>query len=129
MVLDADMAAWLNAVEAVTGEAIISDQGRVHISHFLVGWVMQHQVPAAENVKVWLTGDVSGGSVSGERPLTTTFDYNNCGRVLYTSYHTHGREGLGTEPFPTYCSSDGLSPQERVLEYLILHIADCIEIE
>lgn len=128
-VLDEDMAAWLRAIEAVTSQEIISDTGTVHIAHFLIGWVMQHEVPANDSVKVWLTGNVSGGSISGERPLTTTFDYNNCGRVLYTSYHTRGRDGLGTEPFPTYCDSEPLSPQERVLEYLILHIADCIEIE
>jgi hypothetical protein len=51
--------------------------------------------------------------------------------VLYSSYHTAGRDGLGLggDTFPNYCASGGLTPQERVLEYLIFHIADCIEID
>jgi hypothetical protein len=103
----------------------------VHIEHFLSGWVMQYMVPMMENVKVWLTGQVTGDGLSGDLPLTTTFDYNACGRVLYSSYHTVGRDvlgGLGSQ-FPNYCSSGPLSPQERVLEYLIMHVADCINVE
>ena len=68
-------------------------------------------------------------STDGLRPLTTTFDYQMCGRVLYSSYHTEGRDVLGGGNFPAYCSSEPLTPQERVLEYLIFHIADCIDIE
>ena len=69
------------------------------------------------------------GDGSGVLPLTTTFDYNSCGRGLYSSYHTLGRDifDTGTEPFPAYCPTGQLSPQERVLEYLILEIADCID--
>jgi hypothetical protein len=123
-VLDQDMAEWLNAVEAVTGEEIISPTNTVHITHFLVSWVQQHIVPAMDNVTVWLEGNADG-----QRPLTTTFDYAMCGRVLYSSYHTEGRDILGGTTFPAYCDTGTLSPQERVLEYLIFHIADCIDID
>lgn len=129
LVLDDGLAAWLRAVEAVAASEIIDDQGRVHIEHFLGGWVMQYDVPEAESVKVWLRGNVTGDGLSGDLPLTTTFDYEACGRVLYSSYHTAGRDFEAPEAFPDYCSSAPLSPQERVLEYLILHIADCIEID
>ena len=133
-VLDQGMGEWLNAVEQVTGEEIISADNRVHIEHFLSGWVMQFMVPpnSATNTTVWLEGNVTGAGLSGNLPLTTTFDYNSCGRVLYSSYHTRGRDGFGGlgGPFPGYCpTGEGLSPQERVLEYLILHIADCLIVE
>ena len=133
-VLDQGMNDWLQAVETVTGDTVFSSPGRVHIEHFLAEWVMQLSVQVADNVKVWLTGDVSGGSLSGDYPLTTTFDYQACGRVLYSSYHTAGRPppplfGTPDYTFPNYCTSDPLTPQERVLEYLILHVADCIEID
>lgn len=132
-VLDPGLAQWLQAVEARTGEEIIDASGRVHITHFLSGWVMQFMVPpnSDTNSKVWLEGQVSGDGVSGLRPLTTTFDYLQCGRVLYSSYHTLGKDfgGFGTT-FPGYCPmGQPLSPQERVLEYLILHIADCIKVD
>jgi hypothetical protein len=129
LVHDTGLADWLRAVEAVTGSEIIDDQGRVHIEHFSANWVMQLMVNESDTVKVWLSGDVSGGGLSGVHPLTTTFDYAQCGRVLYSSYHTAGREGLGIEQFPDYCASGELSPQERVLEYLILHVADCIVVD
>lgn len=126
---DDEMAAWLEAVERATGEEIISDGRTVHIEHFLISWVMQYAASMSNNVRVWLTGEVSGGGLSGDLPLTTTFDYESCGRVLYSSYHTLGRDGVGTEPFPSYCTSTQMSPQERVLMYLILHISDCITID
>lgn len=130
LVHDEGLAEWLRAVEAVTGSEIINDQGRVHIDHFLVSWVMQLMVQESDTVKVWLSGDVSGGGLSGDYPLTTTFDYQQCGRVLYSSYHTAGRDDIfGTAAFPDYCASGELSPQERVLEYLILHVADCISVD
>lgn len=130
LVHDAELAAWLRAVEAVTGEEIVSDDDRVHIEHFLEGWVMQLEAATDDpDTTVWLSGDVSGAGVSGELPLTTTFDYLSCGRVLYSSYHTLGRQGVPTASFPSYCSQSELSPQERVLMFLILHISDCIEIE
>jgi len=122
-VLDQDMVEWLEAVEVASGDEVISATNTVRITHFLSAWVQQHMVPAMSNVKVWLEGDADG-----QRPLTTTFDYQSCGRVLYSSYHTKGRD-LGSGNFPAYCGSEPLSPQERVLEYLIFHIADCIDIE
>jgi hypothetical protein len=130
LIHDNEMAEWLRAVEAVTGEEIISDEGRVHIEHFLISWVMQLSVMMSEDVTLWLSGQVSGGGTSAVLPLTTTFDYNDCGRVLYSSYHTLGRDFLGLDSaFPSYCSTETLSPQERVLMYLIMHVADCIDVE
>ena len=126
-VLDDDMASWLAAVEEVTGDELVSDAGKVHIEHFLADWVMQLQVPARDETKVWLEGPVSGGDISGVKALTTTYDHDECGRVLYSSYHTAGgRRQLPTDSFPGYCGSQSLSPQEHVLLYLILHVADCI---
>jgi hypothetical protein len=128
-VLDEGMASWLEAVEEVTGDEIIDEESKVHIEHFLVDWVMQLQVPTRDTSKVWLEGPVSGGGVSGVRPLTTTYDHAECGRVLYSSYHTAGGDRLfPNDSFPGYCSGNKLSPQERVLLYLILHVADCIDI-
>ena len=126
-VLDDGMASWLAAVEEVTGDELINDAGKVHIEHFLVDWVMQLQVPDRVESKVWLEGPVSGGGLSGTKPLTTTYDHEECGRVLYSSYHTAGgRRQFPTDSFPGYCGTQRLSPQEHVLLYLILHVADCI---
>lgn len=46
-------------------------------------------------------------------PLTVTFEPTGCGRVLYSTYHT------------TDDTHVGLTPQERVLLYLIMEIGVC----
>ena len=126
---DQGMADWLSRVGAT------NPNGTVHITHFLAEWVMQRS-NVQPMVKEWVKGPVRSmdGTVNGELPLTITFDYNSCGRVLYSSYHTLGRDldtcgGLGqtsTCVFPGYCDSNPLSPQERILEFLIFEISTCV---
>jgi len=128
---DPDLARWLHELGATNAD------GTVHLTHFLAGWAMQHS--HGIEVKQWMSGPVASDpdsplpGISGVRPLTITFDYNHCGRVLYSSYHTLGREtdtcGDGGTPchFPNYCDSSALSPQERVLEYLIFEISTCVQ--
>ncbi len=98
------------------------------IQHFVGGWVMMHAV--SKDTKLWVEGPVKSddGKVSGVRPLTVTFNFKNCGKILYTSYHTEGREGeLFPTAFPQYCGSSAISPQDRILEYLIFDIANCVK--
>lgn len=115
-VRDATLAAWLGGVGA------LNDNGALHIEDFLGGWAaMAGPEPTAEGgqVKVWVEGpvtvevpdpDMNGQTSTLEGvvlPLTVSFPFGN-GKVIYTSYHTAGM------PHP------GFTPQERVLEYLLL---------
>ena len=91
---------------------------------------MMHQ--ATTNTKVWVEGQVNGQGIFGVRPLTVTFNFNNCGKILFSSYHT-ASTGYGNPYGPTpglplsqRCSQQPLSPQERILEYLIFDIANCV---
>jgi hypothetical protein len=63
-----------------------------------------------------------------DRPVTATFDYESCGRVLWSAYHTSHTEDGPDKPFPSYCidPSQPLSPQERVLEFLIFNLSSCL---
>ncbi|HJZ86032.1 MAG TPA: hypothetical protein VKN99_12725 [Polyangia bacterium] len=123
---DMNLKQWLTELGATNPD------GTVHITHFLDQWIMQKSNVAP--VREWVRGPVQSGdgSINALLPLTFTFDYNGCGRVLYSSYHTLGRDndlcGLGGPGchFPDYCDGSPLSPQERILEYLIFEISTCV---
>lgn len=121
-IIDPNLAKWLG----LFGGAI--QNGKSVISHFLIGWVIIHSV--SKDVKTWVRGVIrsSTGAIQGDRPLTVTFNYKNCGKALFSSYHTEGRDDetpTNVKPFPSYCSGQ-ISPQDRILEYLIFDIANCV---
>lgn len=122
---DTMMTKWLGQF----GGAI--QNGQSLIEHFLVQWVIMHKVPS--DTKVWVEGVVKSysGAIEGRRPLTVTFNVQNCGKVLFSSYHTEGRDDenqaypVVSKSYPQYCGSSA-SPQDRILEYLIFDIANCV---
>jgi hypothetical protein len=123
---DSTLAQWLQATGTVTGTT-------VKIQDLLGGWVLMDSTAKDQSTypsETWIHGQTNGA----DRPLTVTFDYNMCGKVLYSSYHT--REPGGADPFgggggssfPSYCKSTSktMIAQEKVLEYLILQISACV---
>ncbi len=62
----------------------------------------------------------------GVRPLTVTFDYNHCGRVHYSTYNTEPSGGVSGTRYPDCGGRTTFYPQERVLEYLMFQITDCV---
>jgi len=105
--------------------------GKALIQHFLVDWVIMHSVH--KDTKTWIDGVIKSknGSINARRPLTVTFNFKNCGKILFSSYHTEGRDDefktypAKGKPFPQYCGPT-FSPQDRILEYLIFDIANCL---
>jgi hypothetical protein len=107
---DPQMAKWLGLFPgAIQG-------GKSKVEHFLSEWVMMNRVN--KDVKIWVEGKVQDldYNIDDVRPLTVTFNFENCGKILYTSYHTEGREDeIFPPPFPEYCDETA-SPQDRILE-------------
>ena len=127
--LDSKLAQWLGNFPGTVTKSGGKDTAK--IEHFLAQWVMMHQL--GKDAKLWVEGPVSsgfGGSINNQvRPLTVTFNFKNCGKILFSSYHTEGRDDESTffpKAFPDYCG-DSASPQDRILEYLIFDIASCIK--
>ncbi|MCD6497514.1 MAG: hypothetical protein J7M25_04315 [Deltaproteobacteria bacterium] len=115
--LDPDLAAWL-AAQGISPDALSLEENWDEISGIhegFVGYDPEHgQGPNHELYmlpRVWVEGPVDGAT----RPLTVSWPYN-CGRVLYTTYHSVGAMG-GTH--------SGLLPQEEILFYLVMEIGLC----
>ncbi len=53
-----------------------------------------------------------------------------CGRVLYSDFHVNatgsGSHSGGGRMFPTECDTNPLTPQERVLEFMLFDLSSCI---
>jgi hypothetical protein len=80
----------------------------------------------AADTKSWPTTTwVEGQTPFGVRPLTVTFDYDMCGRVHYSTYNTEPNGVVPDQQRYPNCRPD-FSPQERILEYLVFEIANCV---
>ena len=52
-------------------------------------------------------------------------DKQQCGRVAYSNFHIASGGGGGT--YPTECTSGPLTPQEKVMEFMLLDLASCVQ--
>jgi len=49
---------------------------------------------------------------------------NQCGRVLYNEYHVENGTSSPSDSFPSECSSGAMTPQEKLLEYMLFELTD-----
>jgi hypothetical protein len=47
---------------------------------------------------------------------------NQCGRVLYNEYHVENGSSSQASHFPSECSSSAMTPQEKLLEYMLFEL-------
>jgi len=123
--IDEDLHAWLHGQEGPVADNyssqsvfnagsfvaegnwnVIDNLTTVHVGTDVEG------EPIYDTPHVWVRGG-SEYSPEPKKPLTVTYEPAGCGRVLFSTYHT------------TNNTHNGLTPQERVLVYLIMEIGVC----
>ncbi len=109
--VDQGLADWL----AATGDATFTVEGNwTTISSVNT---MPGKDPKGADVditpKVWVTGQKAGAT----RPTTVSFE-NQCGRVLFSTYHTEGALGGS--------GNSALTAQEKALLYVLLEVGVCV---
>jgi len=72
--------------------------------------------PVYDDPKAWVTGSDSS---HGAGPLAVTYEPTGCGKVLYSTFQTSGASASEMHA--------GLTPQERVLLFLIMEISACTQ--
>lgn len=72
------------------------------------------------------TGELSTKYVSANTPVGVPPD-QQCGRIVYSDIHvSSGDASRPNLPFPTGCTSEGLSPQEKVLIFMLFDLSACL---
>ena len=117
----ADLAKWLVTVGASQVE------GQVPLT------AAQHTVTGVDTTKaerwIWVPQATGGPAVqylSFTTPLTQPED-NRCGKAVMSDIHVSSLDDSGTTlRFPGGCTTTDLSPQEKVLAFMIFDIAGCV---
>jgi hypothetical protein len=82
-------------------------------------------VPAGLGGQRWIYSD-SPSNVQ-EMVVTTPVGASpdqSCGRVIYTDFHV-ANAANGALTFPAECTGNDLTPQEKLLEFALLHLGSC----
>ncbi|MFO0761282.1 MAG: hypothetical protein U0359_32690, partial [Byssovorax sp.] len=127
---DADLSAWLSSMGSLDGLVVKENWNTIgSLAESKVGIDPNTMQNLTAKPKVWVEGpwaytdqdlmDVDIDPATFDKsphPLTISFPYN-CGRVLYTTYHTVGTTVGGKHP--------DLLPQEKILFYLLMELTVC----
>jgi len=111
-------AQWLGIVGALSGP----NQIAIHVPR-------HDAVAAVAPAQRWIysTAPASLQHYTFNTPVGAADD-KQCGRVVFSDFHVTGANGTSTgKPFPTECDNGPLSPQEKVLEFMLFDLASCIQ--
>jgi hypothetical protein len=121
----AALADWLVNVGGSTTRGQISINEAQHTvdtnnSVYSQAWIYAKNVPDNQGTNVPDTTQYFSFNTPIGRP-----EAEQCGRVVYSDIHVSSGDRIN-RPFPTGCITTALSPQEKVLIYMLFDIAACI---
>jgi hypothetical protein len=117
----ADLAQWLVNVGGSTmlGKIALTDT--------------QHTVQSVNpaTTERWISLDTTANGVPSVQyfQFTTPLEVeevNRCGKAVFSDIHVSTGDAASHTEFPTTCVTSGLTPQEKVLAFMIFDIAGCV---
>jgi hypothetical protein len=112
------MAEWLQLTGATT------TRGKFEINDARI------DVSGTPKAQVWINSDApkSAQHFTFNTPLDKPAA-EQCGKVIYSDFHVVGSDDFGLIYFPNECADGPLTPQERVIEFMLFDLASCVEPE
>lgn len=107
------LAKWLQAIGATT------NPGQLNLTGTFVRFSAVN--PPSQR---WVYSAQSPQTYSFNTPVGTD-PKDQCGRVVYSSFHV--ASGAGGTVFPAECTLGPLTPQEKVLEFMLFDLASCVQ--
>ncbi len=128
----APLASWLNQAEVYGGT----------LNEIPVGVIRNDFTAVVAPAQRWIytANDTASGGPKANLPIHYSFDTpfvaggadGTCGRVVYSDFHVESQPSTGTyngTTFPNECqggATGALTPQEKLLEYMIFDLTSCV---
>ena len=112
----AALASWLQGIGATTTLGAITLEDTYHV---VTG------VNAPTSRWLYSTSPATLQTFSFNTPLGVA-DTAQCGRVAYSNFHIASSAG-GDGVYPAECTPGPLTPQEKVMEFMLLDLASCVQ--
>ncbi len=113
------LAQWLQIINASSVQGVIP-----------LGYLRYDFTGATSPSETWLTWPQGTPS---EWPLHYTFDTPvgtdpsaQCGRVVFSDFHVENQNSTGGSNFPSECDVSPMTPQEKVLEFMLFDLSSCV---
>ena len=111
------LAEWLQNIGATTTQGSID----LHETYHVVNGV---NAPTSR----WLysTSPATVQTLSFNTPIGTQ-PSDQCGRAVYSNFHIAGGQSGGGTTFPAECDPNPLTPQEKVMEFMLFDLSSCVQ--
>jgi hypothetical protein len=118
----ADFAKWLQdvgALSSTTPPQITIDQAYTRVTALVDGGGAQAWISTQSPITVQ--------HLTINTPVKASEDAT-CGRIIYSAFHVEGNRP-DVQYFPRECDTAAMTPQEKVMEFMLLDLASCIKAE
>jgi hypothetical protein len=94
----------------------------------------RHDVDAVSGTSVdWIDGTDPSPPSSTQSTMLLHYTFDTpvgqsaqCGHAIYSDFHVNNQASTNASIFPDECDTSALTPQERILEYMIWDLQSCV---